>query len=80
MLCRTVILSLNLTTEDCLEEHNHNSTTSSVTAAQGSIILTWGNTVCICGLLYRQNGLSINHKYLCCPLKVMSINTPMSNK
>ena len=38
MLCRTVIISLNLTTEHCLEEHNHNSTTSSVTAAQGSLL------------------------------------------
>ena len=38
-LCRTVILSLNLTTTDCLEEHNHHSNTtdgsSRPSAAQG---------------------------------------------
>ena len=37
-LCRTVILSLNLTTTDCLEEHNHHSNTtesSHPSSAQG---------------------------------------------
>ena len=36
-LCRTVILSLNLTTTDCLEEHNHHSNTTDESSRPSSV-------------------------------------------
>ena len=39
-MCRTIILNLQLTSEDCLEEHNHNNNTSGqVSSAQGNSVM-----------------------------------------
>ena len=39
-MCRTIILNLELTSEDCLEDHNHNNDTSGrVSSAQGNSVM-----------------------------------------